>query len=112
MPPAPFSDANGSIGACNYVLSPNAHAGPASYVQISGSTGGDAVQAVEFGMKNMFRLSGGMSSNGLYQASALNPTDGPVASIRLRWVVVATGAEVAAAVNLSASKVNLEALGR
>jgi hypothetical protein len=112
MPPAPFADALGSIGAMNYALSPNGHAGPASYVQISGSTGGDAVQAVEFGMKNMFRLSGGISSDGLYQASAINPTNGPASSIRLRWVVIATGSEVAAAFNLSGSKVNLEALGR
>ena len=96
-------------GQFSYGLSPNGHAGPSSYVQIAG--GGDVLAAQEFGLKFLERVSGGYTSDGLYQVVAINPTNGPVATVALKWIVVATGAEVAAAFNLSASVVNLEAVG-
>lgn len=109
MPPATFSGYPGSIGAKNFALAPNCHAGPASYTQLSG--GGDVLYAVDFGFKNFEHVWGGLTSDGLYRVEPVNPKTGPVPSLALRWTVVSTGAQVAGAVDLSASSVNLAAIG-
>jgi hypothetical protein len=99
-----------SVGGKRLALAPNGHAGPASYVQAT--TTGDPLQAAEFGLKYIDAvLTSGVTSNGTYTVRPVNPTDGPVQSVKLAWYVTATGAEVAAAVNLSASKVNLLVIG-
>lgn len=101
------------------------HAGPAAYVQTDASisplpavlTGGDVVEGSEFGVKLIEFLTGSLSDDGLYfvrpfpkaqsdfQVGASQPTYG------LEWRVSATGAQVAADVDLSASVVRLFALG-
>ncbi len=109
MPPTKFTSYPASFGAKRYALAPNGHAGPSSYTQLSG--GGDVIYAVDFGFKNFDRVDAGLTSNGTYRVEVVNPTTGPVPSLALRWVVVATGAEVAGMVDLHASIVNLSAVG-
>jgi len=94
------------------------HAGPASYVQIVVSTSaGDKALASEAGLKYFDFLVGGLTDSGTYRVECI--PIGPSTSIQgapainylLRWVVVATGAEVAGAVGLSAQVVRLLAVG-
>ncbi len=73
--------------------------------------GGDVVQASEFGLtylENVF--SPGLTQDGLYWVDVAMPIAGPVKSVRLLWTVQSTGVQ-AGAVNLSASIVNLAAVG-
>lgn len=101
-----------SVGGKRLALAPNGHAGPASYTAVTTPTaGGDRVQASEFGLKTIDFLAGGLSSNGTHRVVVNNPTQGSATSVQLKWLVEATGAEVAGAVNLSASVVNLLAIG-
>jgi len=104
------------------------HQGPASYTQVTPgtapalATGGDLVAAVEAGMKYFDTVIGGLTDSGTYRVEVIPTTlSGIVASpgqipqpgttARLRWVVVATGAEVAGAVDLDAEIVRLTAFG-
>ena len=104
------------------------HAGPLAYVQIvegvapALATGGDTVQAIEAGMKFFEYVSAGLTDSGKFRVECIPTTpSGVVASqaaipqpgltYRLRWVVVATGAQVAADVNLTAEIVRLFGLG-
>ena len=103
------------------------HTGPASYVAVINGTpasGGDSVPAAELisqtGMRFADVISGLLGSdNGQYEVTAIpidgnaQRTDGFVPSKNwiLRWLVSATGAEVAPGVNLSARTVKLLALG-
>lgn len=96
------------------------HVGPASYTQVTtGSvpvTGGDVVYATEFGLQ---RLAGviplGLSDSGTYLVQAIPISDSgdgvSGTSYRLRWVVLATGAEAAAEADLDAETVRLLGLG-
>lgn len=106
------------------------HTGPASYVQMvvaAPPTGGDPLSDVEAGLRFLDFVDGGISDNGQFRVEAVsssgNPSQaqgagqgGTVGSSprtwRLRWIVVATGAEVAGAVNLSGRTVRLLAIGR
>jgi hypothetical protein len=100
-----------SVGGKQLALAPNGHAGPTSYTAVSSPTaGGDFLQASEFGLKYIEFVIGG--SNGTHSVVATNPTKGPAASVQLKWVVVATGAEVAGAVNLSTSSVGILVIGQ
>lgn len=54
---------------------------------------------------------GGISVSGTYTVQALPSGPGPRATWKLRWVVFATGAEVANGVNLSAETVILGGYG-
>ncbi len=103
--PYPFSIGPKTFGLCFN----GGHAGPAVYAQLA--DGGDVISAKEFGLEWIERMQGGLTSNGLYRVEPVNPVVGPVRSLALRWTVVATGAEVATAFDLSASKVNLSAIG-
>lgn len=102
-----------NIGNKVLALDPAGHAGPSSYVQLTTGplAGGDVLQAVDFGLKFFEHVSAGLSSDGVNRVEVVNPTDAPVTSVRLRWVVVATGAQVAGAVDLSGSVVNILAIG-
>lgn len=99
------------------------HAGPASYTQLTAApvAGGDTVEAKAAGLKYLDALLPcGLSDSGTYRVEAVvsaghpttNKAAAPSPTFKLRWVVVATGAEVAGAVNLSAEVVRLFALGR
>lgn len=96
--------------------------GPASYTAIANGTapaactGGQALAASQFGLKNLegvVMISGSTSGTyvveafqqtGYYQGRA-NPT------WALRWITAATGAEVSGATNLSGEQVRLLAFG-
>ena len=89
------------------------HAGPASYAQVTTGpvAGGDVVSAQAFGLKRLTAVfSSGITDDGLYRVEAISTTGDPT-SVTLRWTVVSTGSQVAGAVNLSASKVKLFAIG-
>lgn len=103
------------------------HQGPVLYdpvvegVAPALATGGDLVEAVTAGMKYFDFVVGGLSDSGAYRVETApvaesgdpaNPSKlgQPSTTYRLRWVVVATGAE-AAAIDLSAEVVRLFALG-
>lgn len=92
------------------------HPGPASYTQVSVATpptGGDSVQAVEFGLKSLDAVLVMGSDNGQYDGTAF-PVSGqlqPSTSVILEWVVAHTGAEVSAATNLSARTMRLVGIG-
>lgn len=118
---APLADFPDSFGA--HKGSVFSHTGPASYTQVTTGplAGGDTVTAVEAGMKFFdIVLATGLSDSGLYRVEAVAPVANPTTnkqaahapSWRLRWVVVATGSQVAAAFNLSGQTVRLFAVGR
>lgn len=93
------------------------HSGPASYTQVTTGpvAGGDSVLATELGMKFINAIQGGFTDDGLYRVDPIpaGSTDpnGAMSSVTLRWTVVATGAQVAGAVDLSGSVVRLQAIG-
>lgn len=84
------------------------HFGPASY-----ATGGETYTASQVGWGGFDRVSASISYSGTYQMRVLygSTAVGAVASVKIMWVVIATGAEVAAAVNLSTEITRLELLG-
>ena len=111
------------------ILSVFPHAGPTSYTQVSAgsapalSTGGNLVEAREAGLAFFDTVIGGLTDSGTYRVEVV-PDDRsgtvgqepPKASpgtptARLRWIVVATGAQVAGAVDLDAEIVRLTAIG-
>lgn len=80
--------------------------GSASYV-----AGGDSIGATSFGFNNtIWTLIGAVSQSGTYFVIGRCMNDG-VSPWQLVWYVSATGAEVGAAVDLSAETVRLSALG-
>ena len=99
------------------------HTGPASYTQMTTGplAGGDTVTVAEAGIKYFDAVIPiGLSDSGLYRVEAVAPVGNPstnrqaahAATWRLRWVVVATAAEVAALFDLDGETVRLFALGR
>ena len=99
------------------------HTGPASYTQMTTGplAGGDSVGVAEAGLKFFdVVIPVGLSDSGVYRVEGVAPVGNPstnkvaarATSWRLRWVVVATGAEVAGSFNLSGQTVRLFALGR
>jgi len=113
---AAFPDSVAGIGNRVTGLSPNGHAGPTSYaVVVVGTnpvTAGDVLQASEFGLRWIEHVFGGVTSDGLYEVRAANPTSGPVTSLSLQWIDLTSGLEVAALTDLSGSVVNLWVIGR
>lgn len=96
-------------------------AGPASYSQYTApTTGGQNVQVSgPSGMKTVDFAQGAVTTDGLYraevvhiEASTLNGVPVADSLIVLKWYVVATGAQVANAFNLSGSTVYIFALGQ
>jgi len=105
------------------------HTGPASYVQLgvgTPPTGGDPVTDIEAGLRYFDFIFDAISDNGQYRIEAVpsagNPSQTQGAgqggtqgaqqrTWKLRWEVIATGAEVAGAVNLSGRTVRLMAVG-
>lgn len=94
--------------------------GPASYTQYTAPTTGGQVVPVEpsAGMKVADYVWGGVSRAGTHRAEVVGYEPGnirgvtvPRAQIRLKWYVIATGAEVAGAANISAQTVELFAIG-
>lgn len=82
--------------------------GPASYVQLA--SGGDVVSApnFQFYFDNIFPA---MSKSGTYLVYAFPTVMGARATWALKWVTASTGAEVSAAVDLSAEQVMLSGFG-
>lgn len=105
------------------------HTGPASYAALvvgTPPTGGDSVSDTEAGLRYFDYIYGGISDNGQYRVEAIPSAGNPAQAQgagqggtqgaqqrtwKLRWEVIATGAEVAGAVNLSARTVRLFAIG-
>jgi hypothetical protein len=93
------------------------HKGPASYAALAPGTpptGGDVLTAAECGMKFISAVSGQVDSTGTYTAEATETvgSQGEVTQVRLCWFVIATGLQVAGAVNLSGSSMRLIVWGR
>lgn len=102
----------------------NGITGPASYTQITpGSppavaTGGQTIYpSADFGLKYFDYVVAGLSDSGAYRVecipgarSGLGPK-GAASTYTLRWVVVATGAEAAAELDLSDEIVRVLAVG-
>jgi hypothetical protein len=90
-----------------HYYSPLDYAGSASYVQ-----GGDSIGATSFGFNSSIQtLIGSVSHSGTYFVIPRPLNSGIQTSWQLVWMVVATGAEVGAAVNLSGETVRLSAIG-
>lgn len=98
------------------------HTGPASYVQVSGSAGGDVLKTPSFGgstqvgTRSYAYVDCAMDYSGVYVVypiySSLNtPNAGIRTQIQLKWVTASTGAEVAPGTNLSAKTVRLLVIG-
>ena len=90
--------------------------GPASYVaMVNGTppTGGQSLGAVGFGMKFIEWMEAGLSNNGQFtvEITYAGPT-GATATVLARWIVSATGAEVAGATNLSTFRIRALVIGR
>lgn len=91
-------------------------AGPASYTAVTPGappTGGQVLEAKEFGLKYLESVTAGLSADGAYTAF-FTPTiankNGVTAGILL-WMTAATGVEVVAQVALDTIKVRLRAIG-
>ena len=82
--------------------------GPTSY-----TTGGFTLSAVSFGMSQIEYADGGVSSAGThtYFVKAASASNKPSATITVIAFVVATGAQVANGVDLSASNFRMQATG-
>lgn len=94
------------------------HAGPASYTQVtpgSPPTGGDTLQASELGLKFFDSVEvQGTDATGEYTALPIfsgTNIDLQPTSVKLVWITVAGGAEVAGATNLSAKTLRIRATG-
>lgn len=100
------------------------HAGPTLYQRVNlGSpstvpvSDGDTVEAVEAGMKYFDIVLGSLTDSSLYEVQSIpvaqsdEMSGAQTTTYKLRWVVVATGAEVADGVDLSAEIVRLLAVG-
>lgn len=82
--------------------------GPASYT--GGNAGGDAI--VLPGYQNYIEsIFGAISVSGTYRAEGMPSSSGPRPTWKLRYTVVATGAEVANTTNLSAEVFQLSGFG-
>lgn len=101
----------------------NGITGPSSYTQLvpgtapAVATGGQTIQAITFGLKYFDFVTAGLSDTGAYRVecipgaqSGLGPK-GACLTYTLRWVVVATGAEAAALLDLDAEIVRVLAIG-
>ncbi len=90
-----------------HYYSPLDYSGSASYVQ-----GGDSIGATSFGFNSSIQtLIGSVSQSGTYFVIPRPLTSGIQTQWQLVWFVTATGAEVAAATNLSGETVRLSAIG-
>jgi hypothetical protein len=99
------------------------HLGPTSYTQITpgtqpaAPTGGDSISAASCGLDFIEAVIVLGDSSGKYSGFAFQPpvgTDGrgaPAKTVPLQWIISATGAEVAGAVNLSTFQLNLVVIG-
>lgn len=94
--------------------------GPTSYTQVVNGTpptGGQAVSLSALGLPvSVIWAQTTGSDDGQYDCvvlmSPFNSLAGSLTGIILKWIVAATGAEVGAAVNLSARTVRVMAIGR
>lgn len=78
-------------------------AGPTSY----DNTNKDIISAIMFGggpNAKFLNVQTHRTNSGTYSIFPIFSTEGPVPTVKLIWVVVATGAEVANAVDLSAER--------
>jgi hypothetical protein len=91
------------------------HYGPASYATVvTGATpsGGDTLRASEFGLKYLEDVNPAVSTDGLYWVDYVSPPGvSTPASVILIWTLAATGAQVTAGTNLSASGVRVRGRG-
>lgn len=95
--------------------------GPSSYAQYTAPTTGgqDVIVTGPSGLKMVDFVQGAVTTDGLhraevvqYESATVNGVPLAFAKIVLKWYVVATGAEVANAVNLSSKVVYLLAFGQ
>lgn len=103
---------NFPIGAGKYI--PIDHTGPTSY-----TTGGETIGTSNNltgistqGLSTLDYIGGGGSVSGTYYTIGFPVGTGSRKTYKLMWFVVATGAQVAAAVNLSAEIVRMVLVGR
>lgn len=82
------------------------HTGSSSYV-----TGGDTLTGARYGLRSIDYVGGGLSNSGTYEVRGKSTGKGIHTTYKLVWFVVATGAEVAAGVNLSGETVRIFAFG-
>jgi hypothetical protein len=95
------------------------HAGPAVYVAavVATDVGDHAQAAPQAGMKYFDLVVAGLTDSGTYLVQPLHrnslrtPTGAQQTTILLKWIVVATGVEVAPGVDLSAEVVRLLGIG-
>lgn len=91
-------------------------AGPASYVAVTPGvppTGGQALQATEFGLKYLDQVTAGLDDEGQYLVFFSPGVAGnqSVASGILLWMTAANGIEVGGGTDLSGHKIRLRAIG-
>jgi hypothetical protein len=84
--------------------------GPASYVQVTATGGGDPLVLPVYGAYLDF-VGGATSVSRTYTLRPVPVAVGNRPSYRLQWIVVATGLEVAGGVNLSAESAQIGGFG-
>lgn len=101
----------------------NGIAGPASYTQVvpgtppAVATGGQTIRASDFGLKYFDFVTANLSDSAVYRVECIPGEQSGIGSkgacltYTLRWVVVATGAEAAAELDLDAEIVRILAVG-
>lgn len=104
-----YSDVWGKHGAWS-----GDHTGPASYTT-GGETLGQASNSYggvnQFGLRNIDNVVGSVSDSGTYYVLPQFTGTGTRTQFKLLWFVVASGAQVGAAVNLSTETVRLLIIG-
>ena len=81
--------------------------GPSSY-----ATGGQTLNATDLGLRKILHASAGASDNGAQFCAVAHASHSSVSSVKVLWFVNTTGAEVAAAQDLSARFVRVRVVGR
>lgn len=112
--PTPFGS---SLASVMGIVGPAAYAQLVAGVAPAVATGGQTIYARDFGLKYFDYVVAGLSDTGTYRVECV-PGDrsgsgpkGACLTYTLRWVVVATGAEAAALLDLDAEIVRVLAIG-
>jgi hypothetical protein len=85
------------------------------YIDLDGlasyTTGGQTLTAGDCGFRYIFAAEAGAGDNAAHHCAVVHATKGPVTSVKVMWFVASTGAELAAAQNVSARFTRVRVLG-
>lgn len=85
------------------------------YIDLDGlasyTTGGQTLSAQDCGFRYILQAEAGASDNSAHHCAVVHASKGAVTSVKVMWFVASTGAELAAAQNVSARFTRVRVLG-